>query len=611
MLARGLSVDGLAVDGNPLAAVSDAGRWLLTLAGDEAHEITVHYHGVIAGGGSDDVGPVIDPAGTFLIGDGWYPTFDADAVSYELTVEVPAGQLAVAPGKILFEESTENRYTARFASEGPMEEIALFAGPYRMRERRYHGRRLRTYFDATVADLDVSYLEKTAHYIDSYATWIGAYPYSGFTLVSGQPPLGLGFPGLTYVGTTVLRLPFLLDTSLGHEVLHSWWGNAVRVDVSRGNWAEGLTTFMADYTYEERKGEAQAGEMRRRWMREYAALPPTREQPLAAFRSRRHTASQVVGYHKAAMVFLMLRDDLGRPAFDDGIRRFWARNRFGRASWQDVQHAFEATAGPRRGKTGAGHSPPTFFSQWIERAGAPVLAMRDVAVRKLDRSFVLSFVLTQPEPAYQLRVPIVMRHGRQRTVEAVRLTELSRRYDIRTTYRPDGFCVDPDFRLFRRPLPGEVPVILRSVVFDTESTAVIATQDSQAWTAARALAAQLLEREPRFGEAQAPLPDGAVMLVGTDADVAAVLRRQALEDPPARLAGQGTARAWATGRAGKGALVVVSGRDATALRDLTAPLPHYGGESFVVFDGRRTIDRGVWPADASPLCADLPSEGER
>jgi aminopeptidase N len=148
------------------------------------------------------------------------------------------------------------------------------------------------------------------------------------------------------------------------------------------------------------------------------------------------------------------------------------------------------------------------------------------------------------------------------------------------------------------------------VVFDSHAPAVIAAHDPQAQTAAQALARRLLERTPSYGEAQRALPQGPVLLVGTDADVEAVLMRQGLAGPPPSIAGHGTARAWAVNRPGKGTLVVVSGHDATALADMTAPLPHYGSDGFVVFDGRRTIDRGVWPSGPDPLCLNLASEGD-
>jgi len=52
-----------------------------------------------------------------------------------------------------------------------------------------------------------------------------------------------------------VRLPFITETSLGHEVLHQWFGNALGVDDEQGNWCEGLATYLADHWYEEQKGK--------------------------------------------------------------------------------------------------------------------------------------------------------------------------------------------------------------------------------------------------------------------------------------------------------------------------------------------------------------------
>jgi len=52
----------------------------------------------------------------------------------------------------------------------------------------------------------------------------------------------------------VVRLPFITETSLGHEVLHSWFGNSVEVDAGQGNWCEGLTTYLADQAFAADKG---------------------------------------------------------------------------------------------------------------------------------------------------------------------------------------------------------------------------------------------------------------------------------------------------------------------------------------------------------------------
>ena len=48
------------------------------------------------------------------------------------------------------------------------------------------------------------------------------------------------------------------------------------------------------------------------------------------------------------------------------------------------------------------------------------------------------------------------------------------------------------------------------------------------------------------------------------------------------------------GLIGSGCLVTVA--LLAALAATVGPLPHYGGRSYVVFDGRRAIDQGTWRA---------------
>jgi aminopeptidase N len=203
-----------------------------------------------------------------------------------------------------------------YAFEQPESAIDLMAGPYRVTERSFaaaDGRKiaLRALLHPEIAERGDGDLDAVERYLRLYEGWIGPYPYESFSVVSSPTPTGFGMPTLTYLGVEVLRLPFIRDTSLGHEVLHNWWGNGVRPDYARGNWSEGLTTFMADYAYREQAGAEAAREMRLAWLRDFAALGSAADRPLASFSSRTHGAEQVVGYHKAAMVFLMLRDAIG------------------------------------------------------------------------------------------------------------------------------------------------------------------------------------------------------------------------------------------------------------------------------------------------------------
>ncbi len=58
---------------------------------------------------------------------------------------------------------------------------------------------------------------------------------------------------------------------------------------------------------------------------------------------------------------------------------------------------------------------------------------------------------------------------------------------------------------------------------------------------------------------------------------------------------KGTAQAWILARADGASLAIVSAKDAASLEALIRPLPHYGRQSYIAFDGRGAIEKGIWP----------------
>ena len=308
--------------------------------------------------------------GSYLPGDsGWHPMLES-AFTYRISVSVPEGQIAVAPGAASKESTSNGIRRAVFSMAHPVDNIDLMVGPWKIHERDVKlgdaSIRLRTYFYADTDELAESYLDSAYRFIERYSETIGPYPFSGFSVVSSPIPTGFGMPTLTYLGKDVLHFPFIRDISLGHEVLHNWWGNGVRVDSVRGNWAEGLTTFMADYAYKEDEGPDAARRMRHGWLRDYAALPADSEKPLSAFRARHRAASAAIGYGKASMMFYALRARLDPDTFQSGIRIFWNKHKFTAASFDNLREAFEE----------AGEQPlASFFDQWLERTGAPAISV--------------------------------------------------------------------------------------------------------------------------------------------------------------------------------------------------------------------------------------------
>ena len=185
----------------------------------------------------------------------------------------------------------------RWACDVPQDDIALAADRYvEYRDRAGEVEAL-VFLRAPDAALARQYLDAATGYLELYAKLIGPYPYGTWSTVENFWETGYGMPSFTLLGPKVIRFPFILHTSFPHEILHSWWGNGVFIDYESGNWAEGLTAYLADHLDKEQRGEG--AEHRRTTLQKYADFVLAgRDLPLTAFRSRHGSVTEAVGYGK-------------------------------------------------------------------------------------------------------------------------------------------------------------------------------------------------------------------------------------------------------------------------------------------------------------------------
>jgi len=424
-LAPQCAIEVVRVDGRAAPFAWMSGRLAIRLpdkGGKGVTELQIRYSGIFndrvpqAPASSEDptygVAGAILPQGTFLSGAaGWYPDIAGSRATFRLRVESPAGVKCVTSGRRLEQGTTDDREHVVWETAGPLPSLSLAAGPFVVREEMADGIPVATYFYPETDKLAAGYLRATADYLNLYRGLFGPYPFEKFAVVENFFPTGYGFPSWTLIGSSVVRLPFIVETSLGHEIAHSWWGNGVLVDPLQGNWSEGLTTYVADHLYKERSAAAEGREYRLKILRDYASLvTPERDFPLQQFSGRRSAATQAVGYGKAAMVFHMLRRRVGEEAFWRGLRQV-ARERMQRtASWEDFVAALGESA------------PKDFRRQWIERSGAPQLRLEGVSAKQGDGRWKVVGALVQTGPLYDLQVPLRLETAAGRVDHSVACT---------------------------------------------------------------------------------------------------------------------------------------------------------------------------------------------
>jgi hypothetical protein len=331
----------------------------------------------------------------------------------------------------------------------------LSVGVYIVREKKVGRITAATYFSAETDPMADAYLNATVKYLSLYQDLFGPYPFQKFAVVENFFPTGFGFPSYTLIGGTVLRLPFIIRTSLGHEIAHCWWGNGVLVDYETGNWSEGLTTYLADYLYKEMASNDEARGYRLQILRNYSTLiKPDEEFALKAFQSRYNPVTKTIGYDKCAMVFHMLRKKLGEEAFWGTLRDLYRDRLFKVTSWFDIQKAFEAR----------GQQPlNVFFDQWVFQRGIPQFYLDAVRSKRTDGNWIIEGRIVQKAPEFMFDLELVLETHGHTLSKTIRISDKETPFQVVSQSPPIRLVADPENHIMRRLFQVEIPPAINSI----------------------------------------------------------------------------------------------------------------------------------------------------
>ncbi len=384
-----------------------------------------------------------------ILTENWCPSIKGLAY-YDLWITVPRRFKAIAPADKIF---VRRRHAAfyHFVFPHPSCPPPLIAGHYFYFEKIGHGLAVTVYLlknEPKVANL---YQEKAFSYLKIYSKLFGHYPYKRLAIIESPSEVGYAFPTMVIFGKKVLRLAFIPEVSLPHEILHNWFGNGVYVDEENGNWCEALVTYLADY--QQAKKKHQDVEFRHRLLVNYQSyVTPENDFPLKDFRGRYDRASQAIGYGKGMMVFHMLNRQLGDKAFFEGLKIFYKKYLFQKAAWQDMERIFEDVS--KRDLS-------CFFEEWLNRIGLPELHLyreRIIPLKK-DR-YLIGLTICQSEPYYHFRVTLVITSEKETKQREVIVSGPRTRVDIKISGKPLEAFLDPEYHIARRLSEHEFPPVL-------------------------------------------------------------------------------------------------------------------------------------------------------
>lgn len=402
----------------------------------------------------------------------WYPSFDGMAL-WNLKALLPRGFKVISEADEIQMTDTTQGLEYSFNFPYPLCSVNLMAGPYTEKHDNYQGIEIYAYFFPEDISLSETYMEYTKKYLSLYGKLLAPYPYKRFSVVENILPTGYSMPTFTSLGRAVVHLPFITGTSLGHEILHQWFGNYVYGDYESGNWIEGITSYLSDHLYEEQKG---AGwQYRKKILTDYQSyVTPSKEIPLKDFIERRDFASAAIGYGKGAMVFHMLKNLVGEDIFYSALRGLVGDKKFSKASWTDVEKAFEKASG---------NNLDWFFRQWLEREDVPSLDVKDIRVIVLKGVPTVSFEILQKGKPYKLSLPVRIVTEKDEIKDKLQIEKTRQSFEIPVEGKAIRIAFDEEYDLMRRLTDKEYLPVIARLLGDEERLIVFPEKEKEKYSA--------------------------------------------------------------------------------------------------------------------------------
>ena len=603
----------------------------MTLPGD-SKTFSIHYSGQIYhpvsnsdytyDRGMNDSPGLIGDEGIYLNNSSyWVPRFFPtgpvqEMVTFSVDASLPQGWEVISQGARSQHDLDHGLTHVRWEETLPQDEFYLVGGPLTVYDNVASPVQLLAYLRTPDTALAQKYLEAASRYLRMYSLLLGDYPYRKFALVENFWETGYGMPSFTLLGPTILRFPFIIDSSYPHEILHDWWGNGVFVDYATGNWCEGITSYLADHMMKEQQGLGT--DYRRSLLQKYTDYVTDKNDfPLTAFRQRSDSATEAIGYGKSLMLFHMLRLEFGDQAFVRALRKFYVDRKFRRASYDNIRTAFEAVT-----KTDLRSQ----FKQWVAKTGAPQIQVSRATTQLLNKGmYELSFTLkqTQADSVYSLEIPVAVSLKKQKHAYQTKVSMSSRQQTFRLVVagQPYRLDVDPEFDVFRRLDRNEIPPSISqalgspTVLFVVPSKATPEIRDSYIAMAKSLSGGASIDVRLDTDVNQLPT-DRAVWFFGADnalqSELSGALKELDLtvKNDSVQMHGAQyplqnhsfvfTMRSPANPLQ---AIAWVISDPTSATSGLGRKIPHYGKYSYLVFEGTepKNVVKDMWPISHSPL----------
>ena len=268
----------------------------------------------------------------------WVPCQDSPGVrmTYEATVRVPRGLLAVMSAENPTETNADGVYRFRMPQPIPSYLLALSAGDLAFRSL---GRNSGVYAEKPVVDAAAWELADTQKMIDAAEKIYGPYRWGQYDILVLPPSFpfgGMENPRLTFATPTILAGDRSLVNLVAHELAHSWSGNLVTNATWNDFWLnEGFTVYFERRIMEAVYGRDYSEMLALLGMQDLQQVveelgPTSRDTHLLLDLEGRDPdeAATKLAYEKGYFLLRLIEETVGRAAWDKFLRDYFDRHAF-------------------------------------------------------------------------------------------------------------------------------------------------------------------------------------------------------------------------------------------------------------------------------------------
>lgn len=386
----------------------------------------------------------------------WFPltNFPSNRYTGTFKLNVPDNVAAVGTGKAESPQPLPVRSPAEgkrlmytFHCEKPEPYGSFVIGPLQFNPKQAEGINVAVYAPPDQSAKAQEFANAVAHQEVLLSDMFGELPETDLTVV--QLPDGtvrdFAGPGVLMLSHRIWD-PKTGDRTLSRLVASQWWGDQVLPASSADLWiSDGLARYSEELYAEQAIGK-EAG---LRAIDEFAvgALMYDNSPPVAqSARLIPYSAEyRSVVMNKGAMLFHMLRAQMGDVAFKTLLRQFYAKYQGKTATIADFQGMAIAQAASSPPK---GDAPPNlqgFFAQWLNSTGIPEFTL-DYVVYRTRKGFRVLGKIKQPIDTFSMPMQIRIDTEGNPETKTVDVVGTESPFMVETFGRPKpgGIRVDPN-----------------------------------------------------------------------------------------------------------------------------------------------------------------------